>query len=57
MNVELDEKTNELVIRIAYDAKGRPGKGPIWPKIHASDTSNPVIKGETKRLQVTCMGK
>jgi hypothetical protein len=57
MKCELDEKAGELVIRVKYDAKGRTGNGKKWPKIHACDTSSPDIKGEIKRLQVTCFGQ
>lgn len=57
MKCELDEKAGELVIRVKYDAKGRTGNGKKWTKVHVCDTSNPDIKGEIKRLQVTCFGQ
>lgn len=57
MKVVTDEKAGTITITVAYNAKGRQGKGETWPLVHATETANPEVNGETKRIQVTVLGK
>ena len=57
MKVIKDDKAKTITITMSYDEKGRIGKGAIWTKIHATETANLEIDNETKRVQVTVMGK